>query len=129
MSRTKKAGLTLAVMLAAGAVPAFAHQTAYDGPVAVTVHVTPDDEPIAGRSSTVSITRITVRKGSFSFKTGRTRIRISDSNGHVVLNRRTGRKTRFTFPRPGAYKIVISGRAKRGGHYRAFSTPFAIRAS
>jgi hypothetical protein len=115
----------------AGAVPptAMAHQTAYDGPVAVTLHVTPDDEPISGQSSEITIVKVAVRNGRFSFATGRTRLTISDSAGRVVLSRRVGKRTRFTFPRPGAYRIVVYGRVRRSGKFRSFSTRFAVRAS
>jgi hypothetical protein len=46
----------------------------------------------------------------------------------VVLNRRAGRRTSFTFPRRAAYEITFSGRVKRGGRRVSFGVPFAIRA-
>jgi hypothetical protein len=125
----KLAAAAILAVAALGAGPALAHQTAYDGPVSVTTHVTPDDEPIHGQASTITIVKVAVRNGTFSFKTGRARLKISNSSGSVLLNKRVGKRTRFTFPSAGAYRIVVSGRVKRSGRYRGFSTSFAVRAS
>jgi hypothetical protein len=46
-----------------------------------------------------------------------------------VLNRRAKRAQYFTFPRATAYEILFSGRVKRGGSFKRFRVPFAVRAS
>ena len=119
----------LAVSLLAVA-PALAHQTAHDNGVAVTMHVSPDDEPVAGRQATVNIVKVDL-PGSrrFSWKRGRPALRITDSSGNVLRRGHAGKHTKFTFPRSGAYELKFSGRFKRGGKRRSFSTRFAIRAS
>lgn len=108
--------ITATAALAAGALalapPALAHQTAHDGPVAVTVHVAPDDAPTAGDPATVIIAGVKVRKGKFSFKSGKPRLRISDSSGDVLLSKRVGKRTSFTFPAPA--RTSSSSRAAPG---------------
>ena len=122
----------LATMIAmlAGASPAPAHQTATNRGVSVTMHVTQDDEPVAGQPSRVIVTR--VRAGSYRFRWSRCvcYLRITDSSGNVILDRRQrGRSTPVTFPRATAYQIVFSGRVKRGGRKKRFRVSYAIRAS
>jgi hypothetical protein len=109
-----------------------AHQTTTSKGVTVTMHVTPDDEPVAGRDSTISVTKVKVRKGSFRWSRCSCRLKITDSSGRAVLSRSmTSRTVHFTFPRTGAYRITFSGRVKGrdGGKSRSFSTSFAVRAA
>jgi hypothetical protein len=117
-------------VLAATAAPAGAHQTAYGNGVAVTMHVAPDDAPVAGVPATVNVVRVAPpRGGRWSFRTGRPTLRITDSSGKVVRTGRAKRHQKVTFKRAGAYQLVFSGRYKKAGRYRSFTTRFAIRAS
>jgi hypothetical protein len=118
---------TILLMLGAGMAPG--HQTESSKGVSVTMHVTPEDEPIAGRVSTITVSKIRPNRGRFSWRTCKCYLRISDSSGKVVLNRRAKRTQKFTFPRATAYEIVFSGRVKRGGTFKRFRVDFAIRAS
>lgn len=116
-------------LLTLGAATAPGHQTESSKGVSVTLHVTPDDEPVAGRSSRITVTKVRPRRGRFSWRTCKCYLRITDSSGKVVLNRRARRSQSFTFPRATAYEIVFSGRVRRGGRYVRFRVDFAIRAS
>ena len=110
--------------------PALGHETVTDRGVAVTLHVLPDDEPQAGQPATIVAVKVRPPKGGrFAFKTCACRIRIADASGHVLLSKRTGQRTTFTFPAAAAYQITYSGgyRAK-GGKTRTFSAAFATRA-
>jgi hypothetical protein len=120
---------TATILLTLGAGMAPGHQTESSKGVSVTLHVTPEDEPIAGRVSTVSVSKVRPNRGRFSWRTCKCYLRISDSSGKVVLNRRAKRTQKFTFPRATAYEIVFSGRVKRGGSYKRFRVDFAVRAS
>jgi hypothetical protein len=121
--------LCCAAVTLGGAVQAPAHQTAYSKGVAVTLHVTPDDEPVAGKQARILVTEVDPpRRGKFSWKSCACYLRVSDSSGRVVLNRRAGKRTSFKFPRTGAYEIVFSGRYKRDGRTKRFRTTYAIRA-
>jgi hypothetical protein len=112
-----------------GAGIADAHQTAYNHGVAVTMHVSPDDEPVARQAATINVVRVKVpSRGRFSFRSCGCRLRVTDSSGAVILSRRAGKHTRITFPRPAAYQIVFSGSYRRGSKKRSFRTTFAIRA-
>jgi hypothetical protein len=130
--KTTPWALAVVLALAAPAAAAEAHQTTTSEGVTVTMHVTPDDEPVSGRHSQISVTRVKVRKGRFAWSSCGCRLKISDSSGATVLDRAmTSRSVHFTFPRSGAYRITFSGRVKgrNGGKSRSFSTPFAIRAA
>ena len=116
-------------LLTLGAATAPGHQTESSKGVSVTLHVTPDDEPVAGRSSRITVTKVRPRRGRFSWRTCKCYLRITDSAGKVVLNRRARRSQTFTFPRATAYEIVFSGRVRRGGRSVRFRVDFAVRAS
>ena len=119
---------TTTILLMLGAATAPGHQTESSKGVSVTVHVTPDDEPVVGRVSTITA-RVKPSRGRFTWRSCKCYLRITDSSGRVVLNRRAKRTQRFTFPRATAYEIVFSGRVKRGGSYKRFRVDFAVRAS
>ena len=110
--------------------PALGHETVTDRGVAVTLHVLPDDEPMAGRPATIVAVKVRPPKGGrFSFKTCACRVKVTDAAGKVLLSKRTGQRTTFEFPKAAAYEITYSGgyRAKNG-KTRKFSAAFAIRA-
>jgi hypothetical protein len=115
--------------LLAAAGTAAAHQTAYSKGVSVTLHVNPNDEPNAGRSTQVLVTRVAPNRGRFRWKTCVCYLKITDSSGRVIVNRRAGRRSTVTFPRATAYEIVFSGRYRRSGATKRFRAKFAIRAN
>jgi hypothetical protein len=115
--------------LSGGVLAALGHQTESNKGVSVTMHVTPDDEPVSGQASRIIVTKVRPSKGRFSFRNCACYLRVSDSAGNVVLNRNTKRTTKFTFPRATAYEIVFTGRVKRGRKFKRFRVKFAIRAS
>jgi hypothetical protein len=118
------------MLLIVGAASAPGHQTKSNKGVSVTMHVTPDDEPVSGQSSRIIVTKVRAGSWRFSRKRCACYLRISDSAGDVVLNRRVSqRTTRFTFPRATAYEIVFTGRVTRGSKTKRFRVSFAIRAS
>ena len=97
--------------------PALGHQTVSDRGVAVTLHVLPDDEPVAGKPATIVAVKVTPPKGGrFTFGSCTCRVKVAAATGHVLLNRRTGKRTPFVFPDAAAYEITYSGsyRAKSG---------------
>jgi hypothetical protein len=117
------------ILLTLGATTAPGHQTESSKGVSVTMHVTPEDAPIAGRSSKILVTKVKPNRGRFSWRSCKCYLRISDTTGKVVLNRRASRTMSFTFPKSSAYELVFSGRVKRGGRSKRFRVDFAIRAS
>jgi hypothetical protein len=113
----------------ASTAPAPGHQTVSSRGVAVTLHVQPNDEPRAGKRATIVVVRVSPPSGRFSFRTCACRVKVATASGTVLLNRRTAKRTTFTFPDAGAYKITYSGRYRtKSGKVRGFSAGFAIRA-
>jgi hypothetical protein len=133
MGRTGRIGTlaccTATILFTLGAATAPGHQTETSKGVSVTMHVTPEDEPVAGRSAKILVTKVRPNRGRFSWRSCKCYLRISDSTGKVVLNRRAKRTQSFTFPRATAYEIVFSGRVKRNGRFVRFRVDFAVRAS
>lgn len=121
----------VATAVLASAPPPLGHQTVTSGGVAVTSHVLQDDEPKAGAPSTIVIVKVRAPRGArFAFKTCGCRVKISDAAGKVLLNKRTGKRTPFTFPTAAAYEITVSGSYRvKNRKTRRFSAAFAIRAS
>ena len=117
------------MLLVFGATTAPGHQTKSNKGVSVTMHVTPDDEPVSGQSSRIIVSKVRPSSGQLLVKSCACYLRISDSTGNVVLNRKAKRTTKFTFPRATAYEIVFTGRVKRGSKFKRFRVTFAIRAS
>ena len=117
------------ILLTLGAATAPGHQTESSKGVSVTMHVTPEDEPIAGRSSKILVTKVKPNRGRFSWRSCKCYLRISDTTGKVVLNRKASRTMSFTFPKASAYELLFSGRVQRGGKFKRFRVDFAIRAS
>jgi hypothetical protein len=120
-------------LLAAGlSVPsaggATAHQTAVNNGVAVTVHVAPDDEPIANQPAAILVEKVKTRTGKFAWANCRCVIVVSDSAKNVLLKGPAKPHNDFVFPEPAAYSIGFSGRVKRNGVWRTFKVEFAIRA-
>ena len=109
--------------------PALGHETVTDRGVAVTMHVLPDDEPRAGQRSTIVIVKVKPAAGRALHvqglhvpSEGHQRIR-----PHVVLDRRTGKRTTFTFPDKAAYEVTYSGRYRaQSGKTRRFSAALRL---
>ena len=119
----------IATLTTMGASAALAHQTESNKGVSVTMHVTPDDEPVSGQQSRIIVSKVRPSSGRFTWRSCKCYLRVSDSTGNVVLNRRAKRTMRFTFPRATAYELVFTGRVKRSGKFKRFRVSFAIRAS
>ena len=119
--------MMMLVALSVSSAPA--HQTNSANGVSVTMHVTPDDEPLVGKSARILVTKVKPNRGRFSWSSCKCYLRITDSSGKVVLNRKASRRMRFTFPRATAYELLFSGRVKRGGSYKRFRVAFAVRAA
>jgi hypothetical protein len=125
----RRTAIAVAAITAASAVPALAHQTAYNRGTAVTLHVNPDDEPVAGQRATIIVEKVKPPKGGkFTFSSCRCHLRVTNSSGAVVLDRAAGKRTSITFPDAAAYRIQFSGRYRKGSRTRTFSASFAIRA-
>ena len=120
---------TAAILLTLGAATAPGHQTESSKGVSVTLHVTPEDEPIAGRTSKIIVTKVRPNRGRFSWKTCKCYLRISDSSGKVVLNRRAKRTQTSRSHAQRPTRSCSRAAYKRGGSFKRFRVDFAVRAS
>jgi hypothetical protein len=118
-------GFVIALIGAGGA---WAHQTATNNGVTVTLHVAPDDEPAATQPAFIVVESVKTRTGRFAWATCRCTVEISNSAREVLRRGPAGRRTVFTFPEAGAYRINVAGRVKRKAGWRSFKVSFAIRA-
>jgi hypothetical protein len=118
-------GFALALL---GVGAAWAHQTESNNGVTVTLHVAPDDEPVATRPATVLVESVRTRTGRFAWETCRCTLEISNSAREVLRRGSTGRRSTFTFPEAGAYRITFAGRVKRKVGWRPFKVSFVLRA-
>jgi hypothetical protein len=129
MSRHVLAMLAALAATAFFTIPALAHQTVSSNGARVTLHVDPDDEPEAGRSTSIRVLKVAVPRGArFSYSSCRCRLKISNSAGTVLRDAPMTTRTTFRFPSAGAYRLTYSGRYSRSGNRKRFSASFAIRA-
>lgn len=127
MKRFSIVVLTAALACVVASQGAFAHDRESNNGVTMTLHINPDDEPIATQPALLVIEKVET-KSSFSWKTCRCSMTISDSNDKVIRSGPVGARTVFTFPVEGAYQIVYAGRVKQKGTWRTFKISYAFRA-
>jgi hypothetical protein len=114
--------------VATGATTRAAHQTLVNNGVAVTLHVVPNDEPVAGEEALVSIVKIATRNGIFKWSTCRCHMTIFKPDGTKLLDQAAVPKLTFTFPEASAYGITVSGRVYRKKKWANFKVTFGLRA-
>ena len=116
-----------AVALAAAGI-AGAHDRETNNGVTVTLHIDPDDDPVATQPATLVVEKVET-KATFSWTTCQCAWKISDSTGAVLFKGKAKARTTFTFPAPGAYQVSLSGRVKATKtRWRTFRIDFAFRA-
>ena len=109
--------------------PSGAHQTTTSRGATVTLHVDPDDEPIVGANTPVSIIRLKVPKGAkFSFSSCACRLKVVSGSGQVIADTTMKKLARVRFPAAAAYQLTYSGRYRKGKSTRKFAATFAVRA-
>ena len=110
--------------------PALAHQTVSSNGARVTLHVNPDDAPEAGVATSIRVIKVAVPRGArFTYRSCRCRLKITNSAGRVLTDRRMNTRATFTFPSTGGYRLTYSGRYRKSGRTKKFAASFAIRAS
>ena len=128
MQRLLAAALACALALLTWAGIAGAHDRETNNGVTVTLHIDPDDDPIATQPATLVVEKVET-KATFSWKTCNCAWKITDSSGAVLFSGPAKARLSFTFPEPGAYQLTLSGRVKATKtRWRTFRIPFAFRA-
>jgi hypothetical protein len=107
---------------------ASAHDRETNNGVTVTVHVSPDDEPIAGQASTIVVEEVETRS-KFNWATCKCTWKISDSSGAVLFKGPARVRTPFVFQASGAYQLTLAGRVRvTKTRWRWFKINYALRA-
>ncbi len=128
MQRPLAVALVSFAVALTGAGVASAHDRETQNGVTVTVHVNPDDQPIAAQQATIVVEKIET-KATFTWATCRCTWRISDSTGAVLYQGPARVRTPFVFPASGAYQLTFAGRVKvTKTRWRAFKIDYALRA-
>ena len=129
MQRPLAVVLALFALSLVGAGAACAHDRETNNGVSVTVHIAPDDEPIATQPATIVVEKVET-KAKFTWATCRCAWKISDSSGAVLYQKPAKAKTSFVFPATGAYQLTFSGRVKATKtRWRTFRINYAFRAN
>jgi hypothetical protein len=131
MSLVKVSAVLLAVL---AATPAWAHVVATDGPIGVTMHIDPDDQPATGTPArfylwfkdTTGRLKPQDCRGTFS---------VSDANDFVIATQplfaRAGSGMTdvhdVAFDKPGVYTVRINGSPVGATTFRPFLITFQVR--
>ena len=118
MKRFSIVVMTAALACVVASQGAFAHDRESNNGVTMTLHINPDDEPIATQPALLVIEKVET-KSVFSWKSCRCSMTISDSNDNVIRSGPVGARTVFTFfrwrgPTRSSTPVVCSRRER--GH-------------
>jgi hypothetical protein len=107
---------------------ASAHDRESNNGVSVTLHVNPDDEPIATAQSVLLVEKVETR-ATFTWATCRCTWRITNAAGKLLYLGKARVRTPFVFPESGAYQLRFVGRVKvTKVRWRVFRITYALRA-
>jgi hypothetical protein len=112
--------------------PAQAHVLESDGDVSAVLHIAPDDAPLAGRATDLSLA-FTSSAAGFDINNYHITVQLLRSDKVLTSSQlqsdsgssRDGSAS-VTFPEAGAYRLQVSGQPTAGG--RAFTLRFSVRA-
>lgn len=115
--------------------PAQAHILAVDGSMGVTLHVDPQDEPLAGVPSRVYVLFSPKRGSYFSLDECDCRVRI-EKGGSVLAERSVTHEAEhagdshvvsYEFPERGVYRVVVEGAPVGAPLFEPFRVSFDLR--
>lgn len=129
MSKLRIFLVLVAVVFCLRAVPAQAHVLITDntGTIGAILHITPDDDPIAGEPSSLFFD---IQSDAFSKHAHSVVLQITDDKGHTVDVPAqligSSVSANYIFPQQGVYKIVLSAHAhaETGSHEAAHAHTF-----
>ncbi|HVT00693.1 MAG TPA: LPXTG cell wall anchor domain-containing protein [Patescibacteria group bacterium] len=110
---------------------AFAHEAESDGSFEALIHVSPNDTPVAGSKSNISI-ELTDDTNRFDPSNCDCVVDIYQGNTNILSKNVTFTKSRgpfktnfdYVFPDPGAYHVRLSGKPAKGAEFKEFSINF-----
>ncbi len=109
-----------------------AHTLKVDRAIGVTVHITPDDEPVVGAQSQIMI-GIQDKEGRFNTAAGECICAVTVLlNGLAVetlpfIMTGSNAMVTYTFQQSAVYKLEVSGSSRQAGSFQNFSTTYSYR--
>jgi len=119
----------LGVILASNSLPSYAHTLKVDGKIGVTLHVEPDDEPVAKQLSKVLI-NLQDKSGQLQASPESCACTLTIVRDNTILETinlsvsNELARTNYTFPDAGIYKLSVAGKPQSGTNFQAFSVDF-----
>lgn len=131
MSITKAFGISISLALAlfiGSADYVAAHTLKVDGTIGVTMHIDPDDTPIANQNAHIMI-GVQDRSGAFTgFNACQCSVAIKQADSVLATVPLTAASTtdmaNFTFTSAGAYTLTVSGTPTQGAQFNPFTVDF-----
>lgn len=137
--------LLLAWLVLAGTPAGTAHELETSGKVGALMHIQPDDSPKAGVATTawfglvkrggdpVRLTECACELKIYSGKTAGRKALLTPELQEGRAEEEPGNKDRLlagiTFPRVGAYTMVLTGKPKSGARFDAFRLQWVVQAT
>jgi hypothetical protein len=129
--------MTVFILLALASAPALAHELARDGNVGALMHTYPDDAPPVAKPTAVFFELN--QKGGRAILLSQCRCTLSVYSGSAVSGRapllrgvlKQGKGellSSVTFPKVGAYTMILAGTPKTGASFPAFKLSWVVRA-
>ena len=109
------------------AVPVQAHFLAVDGSIGATLHIDPDDSPVAGQPATFYFD-IADRANRFTLANCQCQASLSQA-GHELIRSSIGQPGfSYVLPRPDVYTVHLKGTPKKTGDFEPFTISWEVRA-
>ncbi len=115
---------------------ALAHEMAHEGAVGGMLHIEPDDAPVVGAANVTWI-ELTLRGGqpvaalcacTLNVYAGTYKVGAKPVASPVVKAVQDKLNTAITFPKVGAYTLVLTGKPKAGTAFAPFTLQWVVRA-
>lgn len=108
-----------------------AHFLAVDGSIGVTLHIDPNDAPIAGQASAFYLD-IADLAGRFALDQCDCRVTVFEGGRQLFSQTVGGRSSSqadftFTFPQPDVYRVELKGMPDSAGRFQKFNIGWDIR--
>lgn len=115
----------LVVLLPAGV---SAHQTGFNGAMAATLHFSPNDSPLSGQSTSISLIELKYQGATFDPENCDCRLEITSSGKSLATSQLSfsGRdlNTHYNFPSKGTYELIFKGAPRTAGTFTSFQIHF-----
>ena len=111
--------------------PVSAHELKSDRDIGAVLHITPDDNPVSGRSTTYKL-YFTDVSNRFTLPKCNCSVSIQE-NGRDIATKQLTRTSllastnSFTFPKADVFNLIVSGKPSTPGTFQSFSLSYLVR--